>query len=645
MADITGIGTSALLAFQRSLSTVGHNISNATVEGYSRQRVSLGTQTPEFTGAGYFGTGVAVNSVTRIYDQFLLDRVQVNTSSYNQSEHFFGLASQVDNLLADPDAGLSPSLQSFFNSVQNFADDPTSTPARRVLLSDSESLVQRFQAIDTRIRELGTNAERDIGNLTNEINGLANGLARVNQEIVNGIQGGGAIQPNDLLDKRDRLLNELSERISVRTVEQDDGALNVFIGNGQGLVVGVTVNKLGTVKNNFNSDRNDIVIQQGAVTVNVTNQLSGGRLGALVDFRERVYEPGLNALGRVATGLASLFNEQHKLGVDLDGLAGGDYFQVGAIGTFPAAINAGAGVLTGTLVDASNLTTSDYQVNYDGANYTVTRLSDGVGVFTGNAAALNSTPIDGFQLTIAGVPNAGDSFQVRPTRNGAQDIGLLINNAARIAAASPIRSTTAITNTGNITIDLNPITDTVSTPLGADIVLTFDPNAGGAGIPGFTVAGGPPSPILYDPATESAGVSRTLGGAYSGISFTLAGDPTAGDTLTISNNTSGVGDNSNALLLSGLQNKITLDGNNTFQSAFGELVADVGTRTRQAEITRDAQDTLLEQSIAERDAVSGVNLDEEAANLVRLQQAYQAAAQVISVSNTLFDSVLGALRR
>ncbi|MDT8404483.1 flagellar hook-associated protein FlgK [Sulfuriflexus sp.] len=644
MADLTGIGTSALLAFQRSLSTVGHNISNATTEGFSRQRVSFATQTPEFTGAGYFGTGTTVDRVSRVYDQFIVDRLQSNTSNHSQTEHFLGLVSQVDNLLADESAGLSPALQGFFNSLQNSVDDPASTPARQVLLSDAEALTQRFHSIDTRLRELAENAERDLVNIANEINGLGASLARVNDAIVLGTQGGGRIQPNDLLDERDQILRELAELTRVETVEQDDGSLSVFVGSGQGLVVGDGVNEIQAVRNKFDPERYDLVIQQGQVQVNITDQLSGGRIGAVVDFRNKVLDPGLNALGRIATSLTETFNSQHKLGIDYNGNGGTDFFAAGGIAPVPGSNNTGTGSLAATLVDAGQLTTSNYEVVYDGSNYRVTRLNDKKVMFTGGLAALNATPIDGFQITAAAGAAAGDSFLIQPTRSAARDINLFIKDPALIAHAAPIRSSSATTNAGNAGLELAAVTDATTYPLAGDISLVFDPDALGAGVPGFFVSGGPGGTLAYDPATEQNGKQFTLGAPFDGISFNISGTPTSGDSFTITNNTNGIGDNRNGLSLAKLQSTVTVRGNNTFQSAFGELVADVGTRTRQAQITEEAQGVLLQQTEAERQSVSGVNLDEEAARLMQLQQAYQAAAQVISVSNSLFDEVLAALR-
>ena len=643
MADITGIGTSALLAYQRSLSTVSNNIANATTEGYSRQRVDLTTQTPQFTGVGYFGSGVRVENVTRIYDQFVVDRLQTNTSNYSQAESFLGLVSQVDNLLADENAGLSPAIQNFFNSLQNSVDDPGSTPARQVFLSDAEALTQRFKSIDNRLRSLASDAESDLVNITNEINGLGRALVRVNETIaVGGTTSTG--QPNDLLDQRDNLLRELSKLTSVKTVDQTDGSVNVFIGNGQGLVVGSSVNELQAVRNKFDPERFDIVISQGGSFVDVTQQLTGGKLSAVVDFRTNIIEPSLNSLGRIATGIGTTINAQHLLGIDLNGNNGTALFNVNPIAVAASNNNTGTGTISATLTNVANLTNSDYEVIYDGSNYRVNRLSDNVNLFTGSLTSLNATEIDGFQLAVAAGAATGDSFLVQPTRNSARNISVLIKDPALVAHASPIRSTSALTNTGSLNFELGAVSSATSFPIAADITVVFDSNALGTGVPGFIVSGGPGGTLAYNPATESTGKQFTLGTPFDGINFNVSGVPEDGDSVTITNNTNGIGDNRNGLLLAQLQNSVTLLGNNTFQSSFGELVADVGVRARQGQITEETQLVLLQQNQAERESISGVNLDEEAAKLIQLQQAYQAAARVITVSNSLFEEILAAVR-
>lgn len=648
MADPLSIGTSALLAIQRSLSTVSHNISNATVEGYSRQRTELGTRVPEFSGVGFVGTGVQVQDVSRFYDQFAVSELRTNSSTFNQFEQFHNLTAQVDNLLADPVAGLTPVLQDFFNAVQEVADDPASNTNRQVLLTEADSLVQRFENLDSQLSRLADSTNQQVRDTVNEINGLADAIAQINDDITRRGLLTGNQEPNDLLDQRDRLVLRLTELVSVSTVEQDDGALNVFIGSGQSLVIGTGVSTLNAVRSPFDSTRVEISISQGTVSNNITSQLTGGQLGGTLDFRERILEPAINSLGRTAIALADSFNAQHNLGLDLNGNFGGNFFNVAPIGVIASSSNTTFVGVTATLQDSSQLTTSDYTLSYDGLSYTVLREEDNQVVFT--SAVPFTTTIDGFDLTSAALV-AGDSFRIRPTEAGASGIASLINDTDLIAAAGPLRATAELANLGDVEISLGPVTDVAPLPLGSpagDIALTFNPDALGVGVPGFDVTvGGAPfgAPLAYDPATEVAGKSFTLGAPYTGVSFTVSGIPVASDVLTIADNIGGVSDNNNALLLSDLQNQVTIADNNTYQSAYGQLVADVGVSTRQAEVTRDAQDVLLRQAVERRESVSGVNLDEEAADLIRFQQAYQAAAQVISTADSLFQELIGVVRR
>lgn len=645
MADTLSIGTSALLAFQRSLATIGHNIANANVDGYSRQRVELGTRTPDFVGVGYIGNGVQIQDISRFYDQFAVNELRINTTSYSQFDQFHGLAAQVDNILADPQAGLSPALQGFFNALQEVADDPTSNTARQVLLSEADALVQRFQSIDNQLTRLADNTNQLVRDSVNEINGLAAAIGQINDDIARRGTTNGNQEPNDLLDQRDRLVLRLSELVTVTTVKQDDGALNVFIGSGQSLVVGTNVSTLVAVNDPFDPNSVEISISSGSATANITSQITGGKLGGTLDFRERILEPAINALGRVAITLGDSINAQHALGVDLNGAAGGAFFGVAAIGVTANGNNTTFIGVTATLQNSANLTTSDYTLSFDGTTYTVLRQSDSV-VVASSLVPFSAT-IDGFDLTV-GALTAGDSFRIQPTAAGASDITTLINDTDLVAAAGPLRSVVALSNVGDAKIKLAPVSNVTSIPLsgsGGDITLTFDPNALGAGVPGFTVTGGPGGTLAYNPATEAAGKQFTLGGAFTGISFTVNGVPNTADTLTVTDNVGGVSDNTNALLIAGLQSKTTIAGNNTYQSAYGQLVANVGVSTRQAEVTRDAQDVLLRQAVARREEISGVNLDEEAADLLRYQQAYQAAAQVISTVDSLFQDLINILRR
>jgi flagellar hook-associated protein 1 FlgK len=652
-ADTLGIGISGLLAFQRELATTGHNISNANTPGYSRQVVDLAAQNPLAAGNGYIGTGVQVTSVRRNYSEFLTANIRSATASNSQLQEYYQLASQVDNLLADPKAGLMPSLQRFFDATQVVASDPTSAPSRQVLLSEANALSDRFHYLDQRLSDLRKGVNTQISSSVNEINSIASGIASINKQIVDAQGSAGGQPANDLLDKRDALVVQLAQRVAVTTVPQDNGALNIFIGNGQTLVAGNTSSPLSVTTNPYDPTRSEIGYVVGGVTTIITSSITGGSLGASLDFRNQVLDTAQNELGRVALGLTSTFNAQHRLGMDLNGNINLNFFN-DITTTAPTAqvssSNTGSGVVAASVTNVSALTTSDYRLDRSASGYTLTRLSDST---ITNLPTFPGAPVtvDGVTLSLSsGAIAVGDSFLIQPTRRGASAIGVAISNATQIATSAPIRTGEATngnglpTNLGTGKISAGTVSNTTALPLAANITLAFSPNALGAGVPGFTVTGGPGGTLAYNPATESAGKQFTFAG-FGGITFTVSGTPSTADSFVISNNTSGISDNRNALQLADLRNQLTLaNGTATYEGTYGQLVTNVGADTHRAEINKGAQESLLKQVTEARDAVSGVNLDEEAASLVRFQQAYQAAAQVISVSATLFQTLLSAVR-
>lgn len=631
--DILGLGVSGLLAYQRALATAGHNIANVNTEGYSRQRTEFSARQPQFFGFGYMGAGVQVDAIRRISDAFVVAEIRSTTSSQSEFNTFYQMASQVDNLLSDANTGLIPGIDAFFNAVQSVANEPASANARQVLLSEAVTLDSRFNYIDKRLFDLSTNTNSQIQNAVREINTLAASIADLNKQIVLATQG--SSQPNDLLDRRDVIIRQLAEKISVSTVPQDDGAVNVFVGNGQSLVIGNQAQQLSVIPSQLDPTELEVAYGTGAGAVNITRQISGGELGGLLDFRDQVLNPARNALGRVAIALSDGLNAQHQLGMDLNGALGGLFFSDIAQ-TSPEVFSTSAQTLTVTVSDANALTLSDYRLDYDGANYTLTRLSDNVAV--ASFAALPQTiASEGLTLNITGAPAAGDSFLILPTRAAARNFGVQITNTEEIAAAAPIRAEASLANLGDA--DITP--GTVNTPPPPDpnltqtVTLTFNNPP-----TDFDVAGvGTGNP---------AGVAYTSGGniTYNGWTLQVSGNPQPGDVFTISINTAGVSDNRNALLLGDLQNRQNMvNSSATFGGAYGQLVTKVGAQTHAADINSAAQSILLAQAEARRESVSGVNLDEEAANLVRYQQAYEASAQVIAMASMLFDVLLSAVRR
>ena len=635
-----GIGTSGLQAYQRALATTSHNISNATTEGYSRQRVELSARPPERAGNSFFGTGVQVSAVTRIADQFVESQLRTATSASQQFSVFHDYAKRVDSLLAEADSGLSPGLQRFFGAVQDVANDPTSNAARQVLLSEAESLVDRFRFLDQRLGEQRDLVNGQIASTVEEINRLADALARVNTDIVTAL-GRGAT-PNDLLDQRDTLVRALAERVNVTTTEQDDGALNVFIGNGQSLVLGSRSNPL--VARPLGEDPAQLDVGFGQTNpIDISRLITGGRLGALLDVRGSVLDVAQNSLGRTAIGLAEAFNEQHRRGQGLDGTIGRDFFQVPQPEVLPS--KQGLEPPQVTISDAGMLGTGDFRLvavqDIGNGPWELRRVPGGQ-VVDGSRVDLPDDSSVGLSI---GPPtpgtNVGDSFLIRPTRTAAAQIATVIDDPRAVAAATPkvedgAENSETVLSSARFEPAANlPISSVES------LKLEFKETGGQLTV---LVNGVEQEPSIDEEELSGLRINISTGQGTWVLQFDSV--PNADDTFMLSLEPAGAGDNRNSLALGALQeDRFLAGGTSTLEGTYGTLIAEVGTRTRQAEIAAQAQARLLEQAQAQRESISGVNLDEEAANLLRFQQAYQAAAQVVSVTSTLFDTLLSAVRR
>ncbi len=670
-SNLFGIGLSGLLSHQSALGTTGNNITNANTPGYSRQRVNFETSSEQFGGVGYIGTGTKINSIERVVEQFVVNQLRVETAGFHQANAMASQLEQLDALLADESTGIAPMLQQFYAALEQASQDPTSMPVRQIVLSYAETLAQRFDALYARLQSQEQVINRQLDSLAAQATGLAEGIATLNQRIAE--QSGTGSTPNALLDKRDELLRGLSELISVKVVEDANGMVNVYVGNGQPLVVGNQANALATAPSINNPARNEILFVSNTTSQEVSQFLTGGSIGGLLKFRSGSLDPAFNSLGRIALAVSDTINSQQQLGLDLDGNFGKNLFtdinnsalmQARAV---PSDAN-DAGTDLQLQVFISNtgaLTTSDYRLNITGpgpGDFTLIRSSDNqVVTTTGDLSGTITTP-EGFEIRISGSNfAAGDRFLIQPTRSAAGDMSVALKDPSELAFAQPIRTGSSLDNSGNGAISSGEILATrdangdlqttfdppgsLSPPLlvrfisGTDYELldNSDPNAPAPLAPpvtGTIIPGQPNAVTVLDPVSGDA-VYR----------FNLSGNPAAGDEFSIEFNANGSSDNRNALAMGGTRLDKTIGGRLDFESAYGQLVEQVGTRTAELKISRDAADTLVARAQANREAVSGVNLDEEAANLIRFEQAYNASAQVISVARQLFETLLSAVRR
>jgi flagellar hook-associated protein 1 FlgK len=624
---IFGIGISGLAAAQAGLVTTGHNIANANTEGYHRQRIESSTAIPLRTGSGFFGQGVQVDTVMRVYSQFLDTQVAQSQAQASYHSTLNAQLTQVDNLLADTNAGLSPALQDFFTALHDVAASPASVPSRQSLLSSGSALAARFNSLNARLDEIRSGVNSQISATVTEVNSYAQQIASLNQRILIARQNPMQL-PNDLLDQRGALVEKLNALVGTNVVGQSDGTINVFIGNGQNLVIGQQVMKLTTVQALDDPQRLEIGFVVGSTTGRLDSSLlQSGSLGGLLEFRAKALDPAQNALGRVAIGIAQSFNDQHRLGQGLDGSLGGDFFSVPAPGVTAKTNNTGTLAVSATIDNIAGLTTSDYRLAWTGANYTLTRLSDN----TVTTYATLPQTVDGITISGAGAPAVGDSFLIQPTRNAARSFALAISEPLAVAAAAPIRTGAAGGNTGTGTISAG----TVNPPAPPDVNLQQPVTITFTSPTTFDVTGtgtGNPVGVAYTPGANIT---------YNGWTLQISGSPAAGDVFTVAANSGGVSDGRNALLLADLQTRSTLAGGTTsYQGAYSQIVSAVGNQTRESEVSAKAQDSLVSEARQAQQALSGVNLDEEAANLLRYQQAYQASGKMLQIASSLFQDIL-----
>ncbi len=642
MPSILNLGLTGLNVYQRALETTAHNITNVNTPGFSRQNVVITARPAASTGAGFSGSGVEVDDIRRTYDQHIVEQLRVQTSATKGLEVQGEMAARLQDLYGDSSAGLSPALQQFFDSVDNSTQDPTSIAARQVMLSDAENLVSRFREMQARIDNLHGDLTTRMKSGVSEMNALAGAIADVNNQLVSGASGG-THQPNDLLDQRDELLRQLAERIDISTVDNGDGSINVMIGSGHALVMRTEVNELAVARNANDSSKIDVVIKS-AESIALGSTITGGEIGGLLGMQSGFLDAAEREMGRLALAVADGYNKQHQLGMDLSGRIGGSLFTdindplLQDARAISNAGNTGNAGLVVAVDDIGALADSDYRLDFDGTDYRLTQLSDETVVST-FAGFPQTFATQGFSIDMGtGAAAAGDSFVIRPTAGIVQRMEVQIDDPRAVALADPVRTQSSLDNLGDAQISSEGVSDLAGVPLANAITLTFD-----QALNQFTVSAPPGGTLAYDPATEN-GKEFTLSPAgFGDLSFSLSGAPADGDTFTIESNQGGVGDNRNGLELGNVRLERPLNGGTvSINEAFGLMLADIGSRSRHLDINYAAQNSMLSQVQAEREAVSGVNLDEEAVNLMRYQQAYEASAQVISVANELFQVLLRA---
>ncbi len=674
------VGTKALVANQAALQTVGHNISNVNTPGYSRQRVTLSATEGQYTGGGYIGKGVDLTTITRTYSEFLTRQAALAGATQAGDMARSDKLKQLEGIFEGGPNGLGAAVNDMLNAFSDVASAPTDLTARTVVLTRLDETAARFRATAQRLEDLQQASGQEIEQKVTAANSLATSIAQVNAQIA-ATKGAGQ-PPNDLLDRRDQLVRELNQYVQTSSIMADDGTMSIFVGGSQALVLGSHANSLATAKNDFNDPwSTKLALVRDGVAVQVEEGfLGGGEITGLLRFQNNDLLEGRNLLGRLTLSVTTSMNDQHKLGLDLDGNAGGNLFTQTTLGSAnvltpkqlapPApqvTLNSGNGTLAVAIQDVTRFAASDYEVTFSSATAgSIVRKSDGV--VTGfDFASTPTVNVDGLDITQpAGTPAAGDRYLIKPFSTAASNVQRQFSLPRALAVASPVVTKLGSSNTGSLqlgSLKVNglpsgltlPPSPTAPATTGAGVQLTFV-----AGPPqGYTVSGSTAVPESYaaDPSNPpyvpgTTVVTFTPGQAISidGWQLTLTGAAKTGDTITVGNARDSQYGNfyqrnaGNAGSMMDLRDKAMFDGA-ALTDGYAGLMSQIGIRAQSAQYATAVSSTIASNLERDRTGVAGVNLDEEAARLIQFQQAYQASAKMVQIAQSIFNDLLQGMSR
>jgi flagellar hook-associated protein 1 FlgK len=640
---LLNVGTRALQANQVALQTAGNNIANVNVPGYSRQRVVLETVAGQFTSSGYVGQGVGVQTIQRNFSEFLTRQSTLAASTQSADATRSDKLRQLEGIFSGGKEGLGASISDMMNAFSDVANAPTDMTARTVVLTRIDETASRMRAASQQLDDLQAGVAQELSQKVTAINSLAKSIAAVNEQITR-VQGNGQ-EPNDLLDRRDQLIKELNQYVQTTSIKADDGSVGIYIAGSQELVLGSSASTVAIVNDDFGDARTSkLAVMRSGIPLKLDeNLLGGGEVSGLLRFQNSDLNEGRNLLGRLTLATTTAMNAQHKLGLDLDGNAGGDLFSPAVFGNnnvmipkVPAILNTGAATLTLTVADSTKLAATDYEIQYTGATTgNITRRSDGaVFAFDTALSATNSISIDGLDIAQAGGAAAGDRFLIKPFTNSASTVTSVFSTPRALAVASPVAATMGTANTGSlqqisIAARSNPIA-----PALLGVVITFT----GSNTYTRSDIGGA---FTYTPGQA---IEASIAPPLADWSLTLQGRPKVGDTVTVNTNLYPTLSSGNATAIMDLRDVAMFDGA-ALTDGFAGLISQIGIRTQSADYAAKVSASIATNVERDRAGVSGVNLDEEAASLLQYQQAYQASAKMIQIAQNIFDTLIQNLSR
>jgi flagellar hook-associated protein 1 FlgK len=646
--NLLSIGSRAMAANYVALQTTGNNIANANVEGYSRQRVELSTAASLFSGDGFIGRGVDVKGVTRAHDQFLTREAAGAQSTAKMDQARLDALKRLEEVFITGENGVGYAAGQFLNAMTDLASKPADPGLRQAVLARAEDVASRFRTAGAQFDALQADVNAALADGVQRVNALAQGLAQVNTRISAAASSRGA--PNELLDERDRLLAQLSEKIQVKALTGADQTVTVFVGDGRALVLGGDAGRLAVAADPLDPSRKALAFSDKVGDRLIDSELlGGGEMAGMLRFQNEDLALARNRMGQMAAALTGMVNRQQSMGLDLQGQTGANLFfdfhdaaAPGALGMVrPASTNQSAAVPTLAITDPSKLQAAEYSLSYDTASsdWVLTPSSGGTAIPQAQASEL------GFTLTGLGALNTQDRFLLQPVTYAANLMRKELTSTDGIAAASPVVAKADLTNKGTGSLSslqvLEPDADLVQAVQTSDVVLRFT---------------GPTTVSVTPPVNGTSSLTWTPGQALTlgGVNLMISGQPKpadvatgfAGDGFVISATTQTRQNNGNALALAALADTAFVgrsgsgDGGLTITDAYAAGITDIGTRVQGAATTSEISTSVAGQLQLRRTAVDGVNLDEEAARLIQSQQAYQASAKVLQVAQSIFDTLL-----
>jgi len=659
MSGILNVGTRALQANQIALQTAGNNIANVNTPGYSRQTAILQATPGQSTSGGYIGKGVDVQTIQRSYSAFLTRQSTLAGTSAAADASRADKLKQLESIFSGGANGLGAAVNDMLNAFSDVASAPTDLTARTVALNRVDETASRMRSASQNLDDLQQGVAQELSQKVNAVNVLAQGIADVNGEIARVV--GSGQPPNDLLDQRDQLVREMNQYVQTTSIPADDGTVSIFLAGSQALVLGTAVAPVAIVKDDFGDPlKSKLAISRNGQSITLDETvLGGGEISGLLRFQNNDLNEGRNLLGRMTLAVSTAMNNQHKLGLDLNGQPGGNLFTLAAFGSAnvlapkaPASLNTGTATLGLGISDLTKFVASDYEMTFTSATQgNIVRRSDGL-VTAFDFGTTNPVNIDGLNISIpSGTPAAGDRFLLKPFSTAASTVSSAFSSPRALAVASPIAGKMSSINTGTLEqLALN----THSYPL-LDVPLTLkfigtnqyirsdDLNYGNYPDPSGLLT--PPTPYNYTPG-QAIDSMLPATAPLTGWSVTFQGSPKIGDTFNVipqpvANIQLNAG-NANAML--GLRDVAMFDGA-ALTDGYAGLIAKIGIRSQSANYSAQISSAIATSLEKDRTGVSGVNLDEEAAKLLQYQQAYQASAKMIQIAQNIFDTLVQSLGR